>query len=204
MNYSDTGQWIFACRIAAPNRVRSTWTLVYCCYNLVATNYNKLLNLSHHWIIFCVFLISWCCWTALFFLVNCQHNNRKSRWVAAPSRETLRKWMDSTCWFGVGALCPPSHPPSNPPVYNTSHKNRISFDVYPIMVRYKPWMISFMATYFTACGLYSCRHLQNRINRKSDFIRGEFKIQHHVPLAVSDPPTPVNQQRKKVLNGETT
>jgi hypothetical protein len=63
-------------------------------------------------------------------------------------------------------------------------------------------MISYMAIYVSACSLCSYRHLQSRINRKSDFFRGEFKIQHHVPLAVPDPPSPLNQQRKKLLNEE--
>jgi len=133
-------------------------------------------------------------------------------WIASITKGSQDEWQHWVAghwgngWIQLVDLgwvhsAPP--PPPNPPVYNTSHKNGISFDVSLIMVSYKSWMISFMAIYFTACSLYSYRLFQSRINQKSDFVRGEFKIQHHVPLAVSDLPwinNAMNCLMKKLCN----
>lgn len=106
------------------------------------------------------------CWAVIFLLVNCQHNKKKLRWVAGVSPETQRKWMDSTCWFEWIL-----HPPPlllHLPVYNTAHKDGISFITASDKFRKK----SYRAIYFTACSSYLQTFWPEQINQVS-FVREE-------------------------------
>jgi hypothetical protein len=100
-------------------------------------------------------------------------------WIASIIKGSQDEWQDWVAghkgngWIqlvdlGGWILCPLPLP--NPPFYNTSHKNGISFDISLIMVSCKSWKKSYMSIYFTACSFYSSSPLQSRINLKSDFI----------------------------------